>query len=94
MTQFGEGLMCVCSPKVEVVHRSLLVSHVDVVGKEVDRRRRPTLKDFMERWETVASVVLLQSVLGFRHVDSRHSKPSPRCVATYPAMLRVECKIL
>ena len=63
------------SPEVKIVNGSLLVSHVDVVGEQIDRCGCPPLKDFMEGRETVALVILLQCILGLSHVSCWHYEP-------------------
>lgn len=37
-------------PEVKIVHRSLLVAHIDIKREEVDRGARSSVEDFVERW--------------------------------------------
>ena len=37
-------------PKIEIVHRSLLVAHVDIKREQIDRRMRATTQDLEEGW--------------------------------------------
>lgn len=41
-------------PEVQVVHRALLVSHINVKGEEVDGRQCAAAKDFEESGQTVS----------------------------------------
>ena len=41
-------------PEVEIVNRSLLVPHVDVEGKEVDRSQSLTTENLEERREAIS----------------------------------------
>lgn len=46
-------------PEVKVVDRSLLITHVDVEGEQIDRWKGASAQDLKEGWKAVALVVWL-----------------------------------
>lgn len=46
----GKGFF---APEVQVVHRSLLISHKDVEGKQVDWRKCPSAQHFEQCWKPI-----------------------------------------
>ena len=48
------------SPEVKVVNRSLLITHVDVEGEQIDRWEGTSAQDLKEGWKAVALVVWLR----------------------------------
>lgn len=47
-------------PEVEVIHRSLLIAHVDIERKEVNRRQSAATQDLKERRQSVSRHVGLR----------------------------------
>lgn len=41
-------------PEVQIIHRALLVPHIDIEGKQVDGSEGPATEDFEERGEAIA----------------------------------------
>jgi hypothetical protein len=65
-------------PKVQIVHRSLLISHINVERKEIDWRERATTQHLEKRWKPIPTQIRLRRwrvhwLMG-RHVESRCSK--------------------
>lgn len=42
------------SPEIKIVHRTLLISHVDVEREEIDGSKRPATQDLEQGRETIA----------------------------------------
>lgn len=70
-------------PKIKIVDRALLVSHVDIEGKEIDRSEGLATEDLEQRRETV-------SVL---QIDERRGRHGERTRLTVGAGIRSSVRL-
>lgn len=56
-------------PEVEIINRSLLISHIDVEGKQIYGGERAPAQNFEEGWKPIAIVIGLgrRCIRYFRH---------------------------